>query len=92
MTFTLFGESDVSIKAGQAVTFVNDNPIEHVIVQGPWKADAGTGLRTAETDDGTFSLTVKDKNDVASHVFPKAGVFQFFCTIHKGMNGTVRVS
>ena len=91
MTFTLFKEGDVTIKAGESLTFVNDNPIEHVIVQGPW--EAGTdGLRTSAKDDGTFRLTVKDKGDTASQVFPRAGTYQFFCTIHEGMNGAVTVT
>lgn len=91
MTFTLFKEKDVTIKAGESLTFVNDNPIEHVIVQGPWEAGSD-GLRTSEKDDGTFRLTVKDKGDTASQAFPTAGKYQFFCTIHKGMNGAVTVT
>jgi len=91
MAFTLFKEKDVAIKAGESLTFVNDNPIEHVIVQGPWEAGSD-GLRTSEQDDGTFRLTVKDKGDTASQAFPTAGTYQFFCTIHKGMNGSVTVS
>lgn len=91
LAFTLFTERDVAIKAGESLTFVNDNPIEHLIVQGPWKAGSD-GLRTSESDDGTFRLTLKDKGDTASQAFPTAGTFPFFCTIHKGMSGTVTVA
>ena len=92
MAFTLFAKKDFAIKTGQALTFVNDNPITHIIVQGPWKVD-GDNLRTSEMDDGTYKLDIDPKKGfTAEHVFDKAGTFQFFCTIHKGMNATVTVS
>jgi plastocyanin len=92
IAFTLFQDTAVSIKAGQAVTFVNQNPIGHVIVEGSWTADPGTGLRTAEHDDGAFSLKLAAPGQRVSHVFATPGTYQFFCTIHKGMNGTVTVT
>ena len=92
LAFTLLKPTDVSIQAGQAVTFVNDNPIGHVMVQGAWKADPGTGLRTEEHDDGVFSLKLDKPGQQASHTFTEPGTFQFLCTIHKGMNGRVTVT
>ena len=91
MVFTEFKPTDFTIKAGQTLTFENENPITHVIVEGSWKVD-GNGLRTEEKDDGTFNLKVSKKGDKVEHTFDKAGTYQFFCTIHKGMNGTVTVS
>jgi plastocyanin len=90
--FSLFAKKDFAIKTGQALTFVNNNPITHEIVEGPWKADS-QGQRTSEMNDGTFDLKIDAKKGfTAEHVFDKAGTFQFFCTIHKGMNATVTVS
>ena len=92
LAFTEFKPVDYAIKVGQALTFENDNPITHVIVEGPWKAGPD-GLRTSETDDGAFHLKINPtKGFTAEHVFDKAGTFPFFCTIHKGMNATVTVS
>lgn len=91
MVFTEFKPSTFKIKAGQTLTFENENPIKHVIVQGTWKAGAD-GLRTEGKDDGTFSLTVTKKGDKVEHTYDKPGTYQFFCTIHYGMNGTVVVS
>ncbi|MCW2499253.1 MAG: hypothetical protein JWN87_929 [Frankiales bacterium] len=91
MVFTEFKQTDVAIKAGQAVTFVNQNPITHVIVGGSYTVDPGTGLRTAEQADGAFSLKASKKGDRVAHTFAKAGTYRFFCTIHKGMNGAVTV-
>ncbi len=91
MVFTEFKPTDFAIKAGETLTFANENPIKHVIVQGAWKAGSD-GLRTEGKDDGTYSLTVEKKGDKVEHTFAKAGTYQFFCTIHFGMNGTVVVS
>ncbi len=92
MTFTVFGKKDYAIKTGQALTFVNANPITHDIVEGTYKVDAN-GLRTEEKDSGAFDLKIPPTKDfTASHTFDKAGTFTFFCTIHKGMNATVVVS
>lgn len=91
MTFTLFKQTDVTLKAGETLTFVNQNPITHIIVQGDWMAGAD-GLRTSEKDDGTYKLDVSKKGDKVEHTFDKAGTFKFFCTIHKGMSGAVTVT
>lgn len=87
-----FTPDTVQVKVGQTVTWTNGNDIKHVLVQGTYQVDKSTGLRTSEKGDGTFSLTVDQKGDVVSHTYDKAGTFTYFCTIHKGMNGTVVVS
>jgi plastocyanin len=91
MVFTEFVQSQVAIDAGQTVTFVNRNPITHTIVEGTYTVNAADGLRTEENDDGAFELMVSKEGESVAHTFTKAGTFQFFCTIHKGMNGTVTV-
>lgn len=91
MVFTEFKPTDFTIKAGETLTFENENAITHVIVGGSWKADS-QGLRTEEKDDGSYNLKVSKKGEKVEHTFTTAGTFQFFCTIHKGMNGTVTVS
>ena len=87
-----FTPDTVSVKVGQTGTWTNGNDISHVRVEGTYQVDKGTGLRTSEKDDGSFSLKVNKKGDVVSHTYDKAGTFTYFCTIHKGMNGTVVVS
>ncbi|MGB8651986.1 MAG: plastocyanin/azurin family copper-binding protein [Mycobacteriales bacterium] len=91
MVFTEFKPTMFTIKAGQALTFVNHQSITHEIVGGSYQVDAGTGLRTSETDDKTFDLKVSQKGDTVEHVYDQPGTYHFFCTIHKGMNGTVVV-
>jgi plastocyanin len=37
-------------------------------------------------------LKLSKKGQQVSHTYDKAGTFTYFCTIHKGMNGSVTVS
>jgi len=86
-----FDPVTTTIKAGQTVTWVNGNDINHVLVEGTYKVDSSM-LRTDETDDKTFNLVVAKKGDTVGHTYAKAGTFTYYCTIHKGMNATVVVT
>jgi plastocyanin len=86
-----FDPKEVRIKAGQTVSWVGGDNITHVLVEGAYEVGAD-GLRTKETDDKAFSLKLTKKGQQVSHTYDKAGTFTYFCTIHKGMNGTVTVS
>jgi plastocyanin len=86
-----FDPKDVRIKAGQTVGWVGGDNITHVLVEGTYEVGAD-GLRTKETDDKAFSLELTKKGQQVSHTYDKAGTFTYFCSIHKGMNGTVTVS
>ena len=86
-----FDPKEVRIKAGQTVSWVGGDNITHVLVEGTYEVGAD-GLRTKETDDKAFSLKLTKKGQRVSHTYDQAGTFTYFCTIHKGMNGTVTVS
>jgi plastocyanin len=86
-----FSPKAVRVSKGQTVTWVGGDNIGHVLVQGSYQV-GGNGLRTKETDDHTFSLKLNRKGQRVSHTYTTAGTFNYFCTIHRGMNGTVVVS
>ena len=86
-----FDPKDVRIKSGQTVSWVAGDNITHVLVEGTYEVGAD-GLRTKENDDKAFSLKLTKKGQQVTHTYDKAGTFTYFCTIHKGMNGTVTVS
>ena len=86
-----FDPKEVRIKAGQTVSWVGGDNITHVLVEGTYDVGAD-GLRTKETDDKAFSLRLTKKGQQVTHTYDKAGTFTYFCSIHKGMNGTVTVS
>ena len=86
-----FDPKEVRITKGQTVTWVGGDNITHVLVEGEYKV-GDNGLRTEETDDKAFNLRLTKKDQKVSHTYDKPGTFTYYCTIHKGMNGTVVVS
>jgi len=86
-----FDPKVISIKKGQTVTWVGGDNIGHTLVQGTYEVGPDT-LRTKQTDDKAFNLDLTMKGQTVSHTYPTAGTFTYYCTIHKGMNGTVVVS
>ncbi len=65
----------VTIKPGATVTWVNDDDIPHAI--------AATGK--------AFRSKVLDTDDKYSFTFTTAGTFEYFCSLHPHMTGTIVV-
>ncbi len=65
----------VTVKPGTTVTWVNDDDIPHAI--------AATGKE--------FRSKVLDTNDKYSFTFTTAGTFEYFCSLHPHMTGTIVV-
>lgn len=86
-----FSPATARVKAGQTVTWVGGDNITHVLVQGTYDVGAD-GLRSEEKDDGAFQLKLTRKGQQVSHTYTTPGTFTYFCSIHRGMNGTVVVS
>jgi plastocyanin len=86
-----FDPKQVQIKTGQTVAWVGGDDITHVLVEGTYEVGSD-GLRTMQTDDKVFNLSLTKKGQQVTHTYDKAGTFTYFCTIHHGMNGTVVVS
>ncbi len=71
-----FDPSDLSIKAGDTVTWVNDDTVGHDVTGDDFKSgDAGA----------------MQNGDTFEHTFDAAGTFDYVCTVHPGMKGTVKV-
>jgi plastocyanin len=76
-----FSPSTVSVRPGGTVTWTNAGPVQHTITP----TNAGqTGAWPSRTMSAQQGVTF-------SHTFTTAGTFNYFCTIHNGMTGTVRV-
>jgi plastocyanin len=86
-----FDPKEVQVATGQTVTWVGGDNITHVLVEGEYEVGSD-GLRTSETDDKAFNLRLTKTGQKVSHTYDKPGTFTYYCTIHKGMNGTVVVS
>ncbi len=86
-----FSPAALSVKVGQTVTWVNGNNIDHILIEGTYQVGSDS-LRTSETDDGAFRLSLSKKGDSVRHTYAKAGTFTYYCSIHKGMNAAVTVT
>jgi plastocyanin len=65
----------LTIKPGTTVTWINEDDIPHAV--------AATGKE--------FRSKVLDTNDKFSFTFTTAGTFEYFCSLHPHMTGTIVV-
>jgi plastocyanin len=71
-----FAPKDVTVKAGQTITWTNDDTVDHNVT-----ATAGAAFKSKDFGKGgSFSFKAA-----------KAGTIKYVCTIHPGMSGTVTV-
>ena len=74
-----FDPSSVSVKAGNTVTWTNNESVQHDVTadDGSFKSGQAGGMK---------------QGDKYEHKFGKAGSFAYKCTIHPNMTGTVEVT
>lgn len=70
-----FNPSNISVSVGQEVTFTNNDSVTHTIT----------------ADDNSFNSGNVAKGQSYKHVFNKAGTYNFHCSVHPSMKGTVSV-
>lgn len=70
-----FEPPSITVKAGDAVTFVNDDDDAH----------------TATADDGSWDSEGLNQGQTWSHTFSKSGKVTYHCTVHPFMKGTLVV-
>lgn len=70
-----FVPASLSVKAGDKITFVNDDDDAH----------------TATADDASWDSEGLNQGQKWAHVFTKAGKVAYHCTVHPMMHGTIVV-
>jgi plastocyanin len=68
-----FGPDALTIKAGETVTWVWNDSVEHDV--------SGDGFKSEIMSEGTFS-----------HRFDEPGTYDYLCTLHPNMTGTIEVT
>lgn len=80
-TFT-FKPSPVTVKAGEAITWTNEDDILHEPTAGePGKP--GDAFKAVELDG---------KGSTGSATIAKAGTYKYFCSVHESMVGEITVT
>jgi plastocyanin len=71
-----FTPQNLTVKAGTAVTFQNEDDIPHLVV----------------ANDHAFRSKALDTNDKYTFTFSKPGDFPYFCGLHPHMTGKIVVT
>lgn len=72
----LFTPAQITVKKGTKVTWTNNDNVAHTVT-----ADSGNGPNSSDIQPGS----------IYSYTFNTAGSFQYHCSIHPEMHGTVVV-
>src|SRR3990167_355011 len=70
-----FSPATLTIKAGETVTWTNQDSAGH----------------SATADDTTFDTGVLNQGQSGSFTFSKAGAFTYYCSVHPSMQGKIIV-
>src|ERR671919_128505 len=71
-----FQPAEVSVGVGDTVTWTNNDSVDHDVTADSFSSGDPGGMAPGDTFDQTFE---------------KAGRFDYVCTVHPGMEGTVVV-
>jgi plastocyanin len=71
-----FDPAEVTIKAGDTVTWTNNDSVGHDVTGDDFSSGDPGGLANGDTFE---------------HTFDQAGTFDYVCTVHPGMEGSVTV-
>jgi amicyanin len=72
-----FGPQSITVKVGAKVTWTNDDQDPHTV--------------TSQSGNGPLKSKTLNNGDTFSYTFTKAGSYDYLCTIHPFMTGTVVV-
>ncbi|GHO55201.1 cupredoxin domain-containing protein [Ktedonobacter robiniae] len=85
-----FIDTTVTVKKGDSIALVDTVSGPHVISNGTWQGNkAKAGAEPGAPNIGTINFAGNDSKNIGP--FTTAGTFEFYCTIHPGMNLTVKV-
>ena len=71
-----FNPGTVTIKPGGKVTWTNDDSVGHDVTADDFESGSPGGIQGGST---------------YSHTFKKPGTYDYVCSVHPGMKGTVKV-
>jgi plastocyanin len=71
-----FNPAEITVKAGDTVTWTNEDSAGHDVTADDFNSGSPGGIAQGDTFE---------------HTFDTAGTFEYVCTVHPGMEGTVKV-
>jgi plastocyanin len=90
MNDTRFVPETITIRQGESINLIADTVMPHFIANGSWQNGAARpALEPGAPKVDTMRIDGNSSGLIGP--FNTAGAFQFYCTIHQGMNLTVVV-
>jgi plastocyanin len=71
-----FDPAEVTVAVGDTVTWTNNDSVAHDVTADSFSSGEAGGMAAGDTFE---------------HTFDEAGTFEYVCTVHPGMDGTVVV-
>ena len=91
MNATNFVQNSITIKKGESITLIDDNPfVAHVIANGTWENGTAKLVREAGAPE-IKDMKIGGNSSATIGPFTTAGTFKLYCTLHAGMNLNVVV-
>ena len=91
MDNTRFVPDSIIISAGESATLVADTMRPHIIANGTWGPGSAAQPAREPGAPEVRDLNIQGGQSGTIGPFTERGAFQLYCTIHPGMNLTVRV-
>ena len=76
MEGTQFDPATITVSKGDTVTWTNNDTVAHDVTGDDFKSGDPGGMQNGDTFE---------------HTFTKTGTFDYVCTVHPGMKGSVKV-
>ena len=89
MSNASFVPDTVTVPKGQMLTLIDDVAVPHIIKNGSWVN--GQAKPASEAGAPTVNQNFNGNDSATIGPFNTAGTFHLYCTIHPGMNLTVKV-
>jgi len=88
LTEDAYTPNPVEVNAGDTVTWINDDLTSHTSTSGS-SSSGSTGMFGGTADSPEI---IGPEGDTQSFMFDEAGEFEYYCTLHPNMVGTVVVT
>jgi plastocyanin len=88
LTEAAYTPNPIEVNVGDTVTWINDDSAPHTATSG--SSDSGSTGMFGGTDDSP--QIIGPEGDTQSFTFNEAGEFEYYCTLHPNMVGTVVVT
>jgi plastocyanin len=88
-----FAPSTLEIESGTEVRWINKDSVDHTVTSGRQRVQGIPGVEEDEParPDGTFNAELPGAEDAFSFTFDEPGTYFYYCDVHAGMTGEIKV-